>query len=239
MGAGTITLRLDELLVGIAGDTLDTLDRCRAEFAGWVDDTQPGITPAFDLRLAEADDGGVRSVPQLRLGASVVARSRSGRDVITALDSILGGVHAQRVQPDRTWVFLRVFVHGERAVLVDARAPMLVNDPLLARAGVVEVPTWAVAITEPAGALRAAVDVPPALRGGGTDHRFQLVGLVTVGENSDGGGAGSVLARYGARHTSPTWFRTLGTLLDDDRFLTVADRVTARHAIEGLLSVSV
>ena len=53
VGAGTITLRLDDLLVGIAVDTVDTLDRCRVAVAPWIDDTQPNITPAFDLRLAE------------------------------------------------------------------------------------------------------------------------------------------------------------------------------------------
>ena len=226
------------MLVGIAGDTIDTLDRCRAEFAPWIDGTQPDITPAFDVRLAERDGGAVRSVPQLRLGASVVARSRTADDVLAALDSILGGVRAHRVQPDRTWIFLRAFVHGERVVLVDARAPMLVNDPLLARSGIVEIPTWAVAVTELDGGTRAVVDVPAALTDGSAERRFELVGLVTVGEAADAA-AGVVLARYGARHTSPAWFRTLGALLDDDRFATTTDRVSARHAIERLLSVSV
>ncbi len=214
-----------------------TLERCRAAFAEWIDDTQPDITPAFDLRFAEIADGGVRSVPQLRLGASVVARSRSTDDVVAALDSILGGVRAQRVQPDRTWIFLRAFVHGERVVLVDARAPMLVNDPLLARAGIVEIPTWAVAVTELDGGTRAVVDVPAALTDAAGERRLELVGLVTVGEIADAAGAGEVLARYGARHTSPTWFRTLDALLDDDQFAATTDRVAARHAIERLLTV--
>ena len=156
-------------------------------------------------------------------------------DVLAALDSILGGVWAHRVQPDRTWIFLRAFVHGERVVLVDARAPMLVNDPLLARSGIVEIPTWAVAVTELDGGTRAVVDVPAALTDGSAERRFELVGLVTVGETDAAAAAGVVLARYGARHTSPTWFRTVDALLDDDRFLTATDRVTARQAIGGLL----
>ena len=176
-------------------------------------------------------------MPQLRLGASVVARSRTADDVLAALDSILGGVRVQRVQPDRTWIFLRAFVHGERAVLVDVRAPMLVNDPLLARSGIVEIPTWAVAVTELDSGTRAVVDVPAPLTGPSAGHRFELVGLVTVREIDDAAGAGAVLARYGARHTSPAWFRTLGALLDHDRVAATTDRVTARHAIERLHSV--
>ena len=238
MGAATITLRLDDLLVGIAGDTVDTLERCRAAFAPWVDDAHRDIPQAFDLRLAGNDGGAVRSVPQLRLGGSVVARSRSADDVVAALDSILGGVRARRAQPDRTWMFLRAFIRGDRTVLVDARAPMLVNDPLLARAGIVEIPAFAVAVSELEAGKRAVVDVPAALTGTRAGDRFELVGLVAAGEAADSfeaGGASVVLARYGARHTSPTWFRTVGALLDDDRFLTAADQVTARRAIGALL----
>ena len=35
---------------------------------------------------------------------------------------------------------------GDRAVLVEADAPMLVNDPGLAKSGVVELSTWSVAL---------------------------------------------------------------------------------------------
>jgi hypothetical protein len=103
----------------------------------------------------------------------------------------------------------------------------------------VEIPTWTLAVTRLDGGSRAVVDVPAALTGTPAGGRFELVGLVTVGETTDPVGAGAVLARYGARHTSPTWFRTLGALLDHDRFVVTTDRVTARHAIERLLSDSV
>jgi hypothetical protein len=51
----------------------------------------------------------------------------------------------------------------------------------------------------------------------------------------DAGRTGAMLARDAAHHTSPDWFRTLGALLDVDRFLTVTDRVAARRSIELLL----
>jgi hypothetical protein len=237
--AGTITLRLDDLLVGIDVDTDEALDRCRSDFAPWIDDTQPDIPAAFDLRFGAsgAPSTGVRAVPQLRAGASVVARSRSVDDVVDALDSILGGVRASRATPERVWTVLRPFVRGGHAVLVDARAPMLVNDPLLARAGIIEIPTWAVAVARADGGSGAVLDVPESLTGGSAARRCELVGVVTVGDAAEGG-AGAVLARYGARHTSPTWFRTLGALLDDDRLVAAADRVAARHALEQLLPAS-
>jgi hypothetical protein len=118
---------------------------------------------------------------------------------------------------------------------------MLVNDPLLERAGIVEMPTWAVALTESDDDTPAAIAVPTALTEPSPDRRFGLVGLVAVGEHGldlGDGGAGSVLARYGARHTSPVWFRSLEALLDDDRVVAATDRVAARHAIERLLAAS-
>jgi hypothetical protein len=239
--AGSVTLRIDDLLVGIACDAVGTLQRCRRTFAPWVDDSQPNITPAFDLRLARTatDAAGVRSVPQLRLGASVAARSRSVGDVVSALDSILGGVRAHRSSPERTWTVMRPFVRGQRAVLLDARSPTLVNDPLLARAGIVELPTWVVAVTEPDGDGPVVLEVPAPLAAPGADQRYELLGVVAVDATAGADTAGAVLARCGARHTSPAWFRTVTDLLDHDRFVTTADRVAARRAIGDLLGASV
>lgn len=183
MGAGTITLRIDDLLVGIVGDNDDMLRRCRDAFTEWVDDTHPDVAPAFDLRAAGDEDAGRRSLPQLRLGGSLVARSRSLDDVVDALDSILGGLRSQRAQPDRTWSALRVFASGDRAVLVDARAPALVNDPLLERSGIVELATWAVAVGD---GDPPTIEVPGPLTRttGSMAARLELVGLVVLDDTS-------------------------------------------------------
>jgi hypothetical protein len=182
VGAGTITLRIDDLLVGIVGDSDDTIRRCRDTFAEWVDDTHPDVAPAFDLRAA-GEDPGRRSLPQLRLGGSLVARSRSLDDVVDALDSILGGLRSQRAQPDRTWSALRVFASGDRAVLVDARAPALVNDPLLERSGIVELATWTAAVGD---GNPSTIEVPgPLTRATGSmPAHLELVGLVLLDDTS-------------------------------------------------------
>ena len=84
-------------------------------------------------------------MPQLRIGRSLLARSRRADDVVIALDHVLGGVLA-RQDDARRWLGLRTFVVGDRAVLVDATPPALTADPRLARAGVTELPTWSVAV---------------------------------------------------------------------------------------------
>jgi len=236
--AGTITLRIDDVLVAVGVDSDEGLATVRAAFGDWVDDTQPDVAPTFDLRLVESPDRRARSVPQLRRGASVVARSRSADHVIAALDSMLGGVCLHRSDHSRTWTFLRPFVAGRRMVLVDARAPMLVNDPMLERAGIVELATWVVAITgsEPdSGGLIA--EVPPSLSAiPDVSAAYDLVGMVLVDRALGGQAPGALLARYGARHTSPEWFRAIADLLAGDRIVTSPDRIAARQSITALLA---
>ena len=141
-------------------------------FAAWLEPavSLPGeqgepVPWAFSLRLdpehrrcpTTAGTGrGPKAVPQLRIGRSLLARSRRADDVVTALDHVLGGVLA-RQDDTRRWLGLRTFVVGDRAVLVDAAPPALTADPRLTRAGVTELPTWSVAVDGD------TVHVPPSL----------------------------------------------------------------------------
>ena len=238
MRAGTITLRLGERLVAIGCDTAATLERCRERFAAWIDESQPDIEVAFDVRIDTVDRtpasrGAPRPVPQLRLGSSVIARSRSADDVIDALDAVLGGVLA-RQDDDGVWLWLRAFVSGNRIVLVDAAAPMLVNDPELAKAGIVELPAWSVAIMPTSDGNAPPVRIPAPLTDAGSEGRYELAGMVGVMPEPPSGDA-ALLALYGTRHTSADWFRTANSLIAEQQLLTATDRITARRAISQLL----
>jgi hypothetical protein len=235
---GTITLRIGELLVAVGSDSEATLDALRTRFGAWIDTTHPDIAPAFDLRLDTgpgASAGAPRAVPQLRYGGTLLARSRSAPDVVDALDAVLGGVLAHQ-DPGGVRIFLRPFVAGDRMVLVDADPPMLVNDPGLAKQGIVELPTWSVALLPAATDDTAPlVEVPAPLSDPGSVGRYELVGVVGVLADPPGSDAG-LLARYATRHPSPDWFRTAHALVEGRRLLTATDRADARSAITRLLA---
>ena len=160
-----MTLRVGDQLVGVRADTDDTAQRIRSLFAGWLEPDASGdhgepVPWAFSVRLDPDHDSGAdrgpKPVPQLRIGRSLLARSRRADDVMNALDHVLGGVLA-RQDDRRRWLGLRTFVTGDRAVLVDAAPPALTADPRLARTGVAELPTWSVAVDD------GTVVVPPSL----------------------------------------------------------------------------
>jgi hypothetical protein len=167
--ADTVTLRVGDQLVGVRADTDATAATLRTVFAAWLEPTATGeqgepVPWAFSLRLDTDRAGrGPKAVPQLRIGRSLLARSRRPDDVVTALDHVLGGVLA-RQDDSRRWLGLRTFVAGDRAVLVDATPPALTADPRLARAGVTELPTWSVAVDGD------TVLVPPPLTAADASH---------------------------------------------------------------------
>lgn len=199
MWADTITLRLDDLLVGVRCDTAGSVDRLRAVLAPWIDDADDEVPWAFSVQLEEGS-GAVRSLPQLRVGSRLLARSRNADDIVGALASVLGGLQMVRATADRElgiddagrpWLHLRAFASpcGERVVLVDATPPALVASPVTRRAGVLELPVWSVGV-DPA---RHPVDViaPPPLDGldwvsagmappPALPQRMELAGLVAL-----------------------------------------------------------
>ncbi len=275
-----MTLRVGDQLVGVRADTDSTAATIRTVFAAWVDpdasmagDQGDPVPWAFSLRLDTDRDNdrdndragrGPKAVPQLRIGRSLLARSRQPDDMVTALDHVLGGVLA-RQDDTRRWLGLRTFVVGNRAVLVDAAPPALTADPRLARAGVTELPTWSVAIDDdtvlvppPLTATRvsteAATDptadsdssVTSAAPAGSNFELVGLVGLDACSHPTDAGAAqhdaihhpsnpGALLARFAARHPSNEWFHTVEQLVADDRVHASTDRATAAEQIRRLL----
>jgi hypothetical protein len=278
--ADTVTLRVGDRLLGVRADTYAAAATIRDVFADWLDPTatlegdsgEPGaaIPWAFSLRLgpdshAATDDRrrGPKAVPQLRIGRSLLARSRRPDDVVSALDHVLGGLLA-RQDDTRRWLGLRTFVADDRAVLVDAASPALKADPRLARAGVTELPTWSVAVDGD------TVSVPPRLTaadddGGGAAQTLRLVGLVGLDPcshaahteaapdpeaNTDAVPAespeehlavhhptnpGALLARFAARHPSSEWFHTVERLVAEGGVRVTTDRADAAEQIRRLL----
>ncbi|MEM9514916.1 MAG: hypothetical protein AAGA42_08660 [Actinomycetota bacterium] len=157
MWADTITVRLDDVLVGVRPDTAATAERLRALLEHYVDDDiDDDVPPAFSVQLEEGA-GPVRSLPNVRLGGRTLVRSRQPDDVLTALALLLGGLHTVRAVADpergvdsagRMWLHLRAFCSPDarRVVLVDATQPALVAHAALRRAEVRELPTWSVAV---------------------------------------------------------------------------------------------
>jgi hypothetical protein len=251
--ADTVTLRVGDQLVGVRADTDATAATLRTVFAAWLEPTAMGehgesVPWAFSMRLDTDRAGrGPKAVPQLRIGRSLLARSRRPDDVMSALDHVLGGVLA-RQNDGRRWLGLRTFVTGDRAVLVDAAPPALTADPRLARAGVTELPTWSVAVDG------ATVLVPPPLTAtadpdGGAASSYVLAGLVGLDACGHGADAdatdhhavhhptnpGALLARFAARHPSNEWFHTVDGLVADGRVHSTTDRTVAADQIRRLL----
>jgi hypothetical protein len=262
--ADTVTLRVGDQLIGVRPDTDATAARIRTTFAAWLEPAAAGahgepVPWAFSLRLAadhHTNHGTVRAgrgpkaVPQLRIGRSLLARSRRPDDMVTALDHVLGGVLA-RQDDTRRWLGLRTFVVGDRAVLVDAAPPALTADPTLARAGVTELPTWSVAVDGDTVfvPLRLTANASAVAGGGRAGSGFVLVGLVGLDPCSHGADVeaaehravhhptnpGALLARFAARHPSNEWFHTVERLVADGRVSVSTDRAVAAEQIRRLL----
>lgn len=264
-----MTLRVGDQLVGIRPDTDATAARIRTTFAAWLaagasmagEQGEP-VPWAFSLRLEPERTGrGPKAVPQLRIGRRLLARSRIADTMVTALDQVLGGVLA-RQDDTRSWLGLRTFVVGDRAVLVDATPPALAADATLSRAGVTELPTWSVAVdgdTVQVPPPLTATDPDPAVAGAArAGSNFVLAGLVALDAcshgahtdvDADGGDAdaadhqavhhatnpGALLARFAARHPSNGWFHTVEGLVADGRVSVSTDRAIAVEQLCRLL----
>jgi hypothetical protein len=255
-----VTLRVGTQLVALRADTHETLTRLRALLAAWIDDTPRDVPWVFDVRLDTSRNRagvGPRPVPQLRLGQVLMARSRDPDDILRALAHVLGGVLA-RQDDTAVWSAMRAFAGDGHVVLVDARPPTLSADPVLARAGIVELPTWCVAIDGP------TVRVPPPLdrldwtvaamdppEKSTTAWRTQeFAGIVALDpaplvHDRDGGddqdhatpsetiGPAALLSRFAVRHPSSSWFSAVDRLVRDGRVSTTTDRsVARRHIVE-------
>ena len=252
MWAGSIVLRIGDardLLVAVQVDTALGLERVRTLFLPWVEQ-QP--TPevlahetAFSVRLEPVEatgrwrGTGPRPVPQLRLGSSVMMRSREPDDVVRALAQVLGGAHVYRRDDGRPWTGMRVFVHEHSAVLVDLDRPTMVNDRLLAEAGVHERATWSTAI-----AADGSLAIPPPLPGlcweaaavepapEGWQY-YELAGIVVM--NALEQTTAELLSDVARRSIDVRWFTQAVAMAEAGRLARVADRPALRGLVGRLL----
>jgi hypothetical protein len=176
-----------DTLVGIQVDSAAGLELLKTLFGEWVvttaiDQHEILIDPAFSVYLADksADQRGAYSVPQLRFGSHVIARSRNSHDIVRALATILGGIHAEQPATEqredeqlldgqhiadgkRINVGLRPFIVGSAAVLVEAQRPILVNDTRLEQLGARELPVWTTSVSPASNSNPASVTFAPYL----------------------------------------------------------------------------
>ncbi len=244
MGAVLIALRIGhdrDVLVPVEADSSESAALLRALFADWVDDSVLAeleqVAPGFHVHLTSPDDGpGARTLPHLRYGSQVLARSRSIDPVLHALADVLGGVHERRAGDGRDWVHLRAFVRGDRATLADVRRPHLVNDRGLDASGIVEHGFWGVELEG------HTVRVPPALPARWSDvglavptsqgPALRLAGVVSLGTAMP---AGQLVADLAGAGATRAWLAAVSTMVDDGRIALTPDRRSARAAIQALL----
>jgi hypothetical protein len=247
--ADTVTFRVGDRLVGVRPDTDRTAALLRTTFADWltadaVAEAGDSIPPAFSLRLDRpAESRGPTAVPQLRIGGTLLARSRDAAHVVAALDAVLGGVLA-RQDDELVWLGLRPFVWGNRLVLVDAAPPALSAHPRLRRHAIAELPAWSVAVDD------TTVTIPPPLTATRAEPawvRYELAGLVALdrcnGPGDDPAHAdhhhpttpAALLARFATRHPSSHWFHTVDRLVQEGRVHGATERNAAVDAVIRLL----
>ena len=252
MWAGSLVIRVGEhgdTLVAVHTDSAASLVRLRALFAAWLEDAMADElstrAPAFRVHLTPPTAGqrGAQAVPHLRHGSIVLTRSRHPDDVLHGLAQVIGGIHRAAAKQSAL-VWLRPFVHGNRVVLVHAPQPHLVDDRVLAAAGITEVPAWAPAIAAD-GAVTVARPLerldwdaigaePPAAIGA-----LQLEGVVTLTAGFLTAGFLTPAALVGALaafSTHASWFTTLAGLAEGGSVVGAADRAGLRHHVGRLLA---
>ena len=246
MWAGTFVVRLGptrSTLVAVQTDSAASLTRLRALFAAWLDDTMTAEladrSPAFRIHLAEPDGAGrgPRSVPHLRHGSLVLARSVRGEDVAHALAQVLGGIGADAPRAGTARVWLRLFTRGSQAVLVDAGRPHLLADRQLEAAGIHEVANWGIDLTRdgtlaPVGTLETLDWAAAGLAAPEPAPVLQLVGVAHLGEPES---TGALVASLAAHSLQPGWFDALQAMSDQGLIRTAPSRAGLRSAVRALL----
>jgi hypothetical protein len=245
--AGSLIIRVGEnrdTLVAIGADSAASLEHLRTLFAAWLDDAMADElatrAPAFRVHLTPPTAGhrGVQAVPHLRHGSIVLTRSRRPDDVLHGLAQVLGGIHRAAAK-QRAHVWLRPFVRGDRVVLVDAVQPHLVDDRVLAAAGIIEVATWGPAITDDGSVTVARPLDGLAWQAIGVEplkplDALQLEGVVTL---TSGATTPAALVRaLAAFSTHASWFSALSDLANEGLVVGAADRTDLRQHVQRLLT---
>lgn len=254
MWAATLLLRLGrerDVLVGVQVDSDASVARLRTLFAPWIEAHPPEVPDpfpaAFSLRIDPDDDqestatARVRAVPQLRHGATAIARSREPDDVLRAFALTLGGIHHGLDHTQHIWVPLRPFVKDGSLVLVEIDAPAMVNDRQLELGGVHELAAWSVAV---AGDGR--VSIPPPLPDLAWHdigvhapspewQHFQIAGIVVM--QSEPISTADLVARLALKSPDATWFALVAALAERGAVTCALDdpgvRQQVRHFLVG------
>jgi hypothetical protein len=245
--AGSITLRVGtkgDRLLSIRGDSEDTLATLRTLFAAWLAPSplRASDHPAlFSVWLTPPDrqparrGGAPRTIPQLRAGSTVMARSRRPEDMLVALATALGGVHVQEHDNSRTWVGLRAFAHGHEVVLADIDRPEMVNDPWLAARGVEELATWEL-VVDPGGFVTLPPPLPDlrwsAVGRAEPPHewrRLELAALVSMRPRERG--TAESVAKFVKYRVDSDWFRIVTAAAAAGAIVHCTDHASTRRAI--------
>jgi hypothetical protein len=235
--AGSIIVRIGhqrDVLVGVQADSYESLVMLRELFANWLDDSiadeLADTNPAFKVHLTPAPTGtrGTRTLPHLRYGSDVLARSTDPTDVLQALASVLGGIHERRPNDGRAWVNLRSFVVDGAVVLASVERPHLVADKQLIAAGVTERVNWGVEVHADRGTISIPSHLPGLAWPDGApaeSGESPLAGAVVFDTEADT--VGSLLAALATASVHPAWFTTAQHLAEGGRVSNARDRRSA------------
>lgn len=242
MWAGSIILRIGrprDVLVGVEADSDESLAALRHLFENWLDDSMSdelaNTNPAFKVHLTTAPAGarGRRTVPHLRYGSDVLARSTDPTDVLYALASVLGGIHERRPKDGRAWVNLRSFVVDGAIVLASVPRPHLVADKQLLAAGVTERVNWGVEVHADRGTVsipRHLPDLPWPDAAPIDVGELPLAGAVVFDSKADT--VGSLLAALATASVHTAWFTAAQHLAEDGRVSKAHDRRSAVEQVQ-------
>lgn len=136
-----------DLLVGVHVDDGEIAAQLTERLAPWVDTSvsvPDDVGGALRIQTSDntPDTPNGPTITRLSFGPHLLARSRDVHDIVNAADQVLGGIGALFDKRWLPWSVKRVFSTNSRAATVDLLPPDLVNDPRLARQGIVEQPVW-------------------------------------------------------------------------------------------------
>lgn len=224
MWTDIITVAIGNRVVRIGVDDDDTAALVRVRLPAWI---ETGVSsaevpgePALGVRVSSEPSSAqqpssIRAVPQLRLGARTIARSRQVEPLIDELDRVLGSMHAEYVPAEGTshrWLRLRPLVSPTGDVVLLAAAPPILVGDRKVQTGWREMTTWGVALLDD-----GRVEIPPPLssrRAGEpstvearTVEAHTVTAVLGLGDQDDSGAA--ALAQLATHHDSGTWFALL------------------------------
>lgn len=167
MWAGTVNFEAGGTLVAVEYDSDDTLVALRAACARWATDDAADVPAAFGVREAKVGFRR-RRVGIVHHGAPIRHRTDSVDAAVAAVATFLAEIE-RGVPEGGVEIAARAFARNDRLALVDRPASIDLDERLLHRLGVAEVPTWRPLLDLTTGEVTV----------GG--RRFHLAGVVLQG----------------------------------------------------------